>query len=77
LAWVTGLVSIERIVLWGFSLGTYPVTYCASLHKVKGVILQSPIASIGCAFKHDNMDPDIEILNDYLVNLDYIHKIKC
>jgi pimeloyl-ACP methyl ester carboxylesterase len=51
LAWITGTVELERVVLWGFSLGTYPVAYCASKYEVRGVILQSPIASIGCAFK--------------------------
>jgi pimeloyl-ACP methyl ester carboxylesterase len=42
--------SLENIILWGFSLGTYPVIYNAARHKVKAIILQCPIGSLACMF---------------------------
>jgi len=69
-------VRLDKVILWGFSLGTYPVAWCAAKYNVKGVILQAPMASVGCTFKGNEIDPDTEIGNDYLVNLDYVHKIK-
>lgn len=37
---------VEDIVLWGFSLGTFPTLYCAAKYPVLATILQSPLASI-------------------------------
>ena len=50
LAWLTQKMSIQDIILWGFSLGTYPVIHAASKYPVKGIVLQCPIASISCIF---------------------------
>lgn len=48
LAWANR--PLENIVLWGFSLGTFPVTYNAAKYKIKGCILQCPIGSLSCMF---------------------------
>lgn len=48
LAWVNR--PLDKIILWGFSLGTYPVLHCASRYPVKAIILQCPIASVSCFF---------------------------
>lgn len=50
LAWVTEFVSLKNVILWGFSLGTYPIVNAASKYEFGGVILQCPIASISCIF---------------------------
>ncbi len=50
LAWLTERVKISDVILWGFSLGTYPVVYNAAKYPVSAVILQCPIASISCLF---------------------------
>lgn len=50
LAWLSEKIKLQEIVLWGFSLGTFPVVVTASKYKVGGVILQCPIASVNCLF---------------------------
>lgn len=76
LAWITQTIPLENIILWGFSLGAYPACYCADKYKVKAVILQSPFASIANLFKEKNIDISTKIKDDFLVNLDHIHRIK-
>jgi hypothetical protein len=44
---------LNQIILWGFSLGSFPVISAAAKYPVKGVILQCPISSVGCFFKDD------------------------
>lgn len=42
---------IEKIILWGFSLGTFPTVCNASIYQnIGGMVLQCPIASINCMF---------------------------
>ena len=45
LGWVTKNTKLSEIILWGFSLGTYPVCCCASKYEISAIILQSPFAS--------------------------------
>ena len=75
LAWVTKGQSLENIILWGFSLGTYPVLYNAAKHQVKAVILQCPIASIACFFQSE-LSPEIKFKEDHFSNLSLIEKVK-
>ena len=46
LSWVSQYRQLEDIVLWGFSLGSYPTTVCSSHYNVLGVILQAPFSSL-------------------------------
>ena len=48
LSWLN--VRKEQIILWGFSLGSFPTLSVASKYKFGGVILHSPIASGACFF---------------------------
>jgi abhydrolase domain-containing protein 17 len=41
---------LDRVVLWGFSLGTYPAVVNSARFKVAGTILQCPIGSLSCMF---------------------------
>ena len=43
----------NQIILWGFSLGSYPTVSVAAQDQFGGVILQSPIASAACFFDHE------------------------
>lgn len=76
LAWAERKTSISDIILWGFSLGTFPVLHCAAKYPVQGVILQSPLASVSCMFV-DNLHKDIKFEEDYFCNLDLIHRLNC
>lgn len=69
-------MKMENIILWGFSLGTYPVVYLSSKYEPRAVILQSPLASLALFLKSGEIHPMTFIENDYLVNLNYIDKIK-
>ena len=40
----------EEIILWGFSLGTFPTAKVAAKRNFKGIILQSPLASVYSLF---------------------------
>ena len=75
LAEVTTTHSISDVILWGFSLGSFPVLYAASKYHVRGVLLQSPIASINCLF-HSNLHEDIKFKEDYFSNIELIEKVK-
>ena len=48
--WVKGPKS--SILLWGFSLGSFPTVQVAALKKVGGTILHAPLAS-GASFFDD------------------------
>jgi abhydrolase domain-containing protein 17 len=48
LAWLRR--PLEEVILWGFSLGTYPVIMCGSRLRVKASVLQCPIGSLSCMF---------------------------
>ena len=50
LGWVTKNKKLSEIILWGFSLGTYPVCCCASKYEIPAIILQSPFASLARMF---------------------------
>lgn len=54
LAWIDRPLS--EIILLGFSLGCFPTAKIASKHKVKGVILLAPMASLFSIFE-DNLTP--------------------
>lgn len=41
---------LDRVILWGFSLGTFPVVVNAARYKVAAVIIQCPIGSLSCMF---------------------------
>lgn len=64
-----------QVVLWGFSLGTYPVLNVAAKYFVKGVVLQCPIASVGCFFQ-DKFFTEIKFKEDYFANIDIISQVK-
>ena len=75
LAWITTTHALNEIILWGFSLGTFPVLYAASQYQVKGVILQCPIASVACIFQKE-LNPNAEFEDDYFSNLKLITKVR-
>lgn len=50
LAWAAKGRCVSNFILWGFSLGTYPTLYCATKYPVRGIILQSPLASVANLF---------------------------
>ena len=61
-------VPLSSIILWGFSLGSFPTITNASKYSVGGVILQSPLASIstfldGSDDKYDCQLYDSDCLN--------------
>ena len=66
---------MSQIVLWGFSLGSFPVVYNAAKHLVKAVVLQSPIASISCIFQKE-LSKNTYFKEDYLANLKYFELIR-
>lgn len=76
LAWVTGGKRLDEVILWGFSLGTFPVLACAAKYPVRAVILQCPIASISCLF-HSPLSSDLKFKEDHFSNLELISKVKC
>jgi hypothetical protein len=65
---------MNQIILWGFSLGTFPIIYNAAKYPIKGIILQSPIASVSCIF-HKELKKDTNFKEDYLANLKYFDQI--
>lgn len=42
-----------QIILWGFSLGTFPTVTAAARGNFAAVVLQSPIASAACFFDNE------------------------
>ena len=41
---------LSNIIIWGFSLGTFPVVVNAAKYNVAAIILQCPIGSLSCMF---------------------------
>lgn len=76
MAWATRTCLISEIVLWGFSLGSFPATYCASRYPVKGLIIQSPLTSVSGLFE-ENLRWNSEFENDSLSNLEIIDQVNC
>lgn len=75
LAWLTKNTKLSDIILWGFSLGSFPVVVNASKYKVGGVILQCPIASVSCLF-HEKLHPEMSFKDDHFANIDHMAGIK-
>lgn len=57
LGWITKTKKLREIILWGFSLGTYPTCYCASKYDISAIILQSPFASLARMFENISLTP--------------------
>jgi hypothetical protein len=62
------------VILWGFSLGTYPVVYNAAKYKVKACVLQCPIGSLSCMF-YDEYAVNVKFKEDHFANIDHIANI--
>ena len=71
MAWVNR--PLENIILWGFSLGSYPVVYNAAKYPVSSIILQCPIGSLSCMF-YDEYEVNIKFKEDHFANIDLITK---
>ena len=66
---------MNEIILWGFSLGTYPVVFNSAKYKVKAIILQCPIGSLSCMF-YEEYDCNIKFDDDHFANIDHITNVK-
>jgi pimeloyl-ACP methyl ester carboxylesterase len=75
LAHITDKLKLKNIILWGFSLGTFPVAKIASKYGVLATILQCPIASISCLF-HSSLNPDMKFKEDYFATINHVADIK-
>jgi fermentation-respiration switch protein FrsA (DUF1100 family) len=64
----------DEIILWGFSLGTFPTVKVASKRNFKGVILQSPLASVYSLFTEE-LTPYSSFSNDCFNLVDHISDI--
>ena len=73
LAWLN--LPLEYIILWGFSLGTFPVVSNAAKYGVGGCILQCPIGSLACMFYNDYAI-NIKFKEDHFANIDLITNIE-
>lgn len=72
LAWLKR--PLNKIILWGFSLGSYPTVSNAS--AVAGIVLQCPIASINCLFE-SNVNVNTRFKEDHFSNLERIDQVRC
>lgn len=59
MAWAQQFHRLQDLILWGFSLGSFPVVAAAAKYAVNSVILQCPIASVNCLF-YSELDPSIK-----------------
>lgn len=50
---------LQSVILWGFSLGSFPVVINAAKYGIKAVILQCPIGSLACMF-YEEYDSEIK-----------------
>lgn len=41
---------LNEVILWGFSLGCFPVAVIGARFSFKAVVLQCPIGSLSCMF---------------------------
>ena len=69
LAWVNRPLS--SIILWGFSLGTFPIVVNAAKYPVAGVVLQCPIGSLSCMF-YESYETKVRFKDDHFANIDHI-----
>ena len=63
--------ALQHIIVWGFSLGSFPTVFNAATYKLLGCILQCPIGSLSCMF-YDQYAIDIKFKEDHFANIDYI-----
>lgn len=61
-------IPLNRIILWGFSLGSYPTVCNAAKFKVGGMVLQCPIASVNCIFE-EGLTTKTRFKEDHFSNL--------
>lgn len=73
LAWADRPLS--SIILWGFSLGSFPVVFNAARYNVKAVVLQCPIGSLSCMF-YDEYAVNVKFKEDHFANIDHIAQVK-
>jgi fermentation-respiration switch protein FrsA (DUF1100 family) len=73
LAWLRRPLS--EIILWGFSLGTFPVVMNAARFSVKAAILQCPIGSLACMFAED-FRREVKFREDHFANIDHIGNVR-
>lgn len=66
---------LNKVILWGFSLGTYPIVNIAAQFPVRALLLQSPIGSVSCMF-YKNYDVDIKFKQDYFASINHIANVK-
>lgn len=50
--WATERYNPEEIIIVGRSIGSIPASYLASKHRVKKVILETPLGNMGLLIKH-------------------------
>ena len=62
---------LSNIIIWGFSLGTFPVVVNAAKYNIGGIILQCPIGSLSCMF-YEEYDNNVRFTEDHFANIDYI-----
>lgn len=62
--------------MWGFSLGCYPSCKMAGKARFKGLVLQSPLASIYSLFS-DELTPYSNFTNDCFSVLEAIGSVNC
>jgi fermentation-respiration switch protein FrsA (DUF1100 family) len=73
LAWLNK--PVNSIILWGFSLGTFPVVVNAAKYNIKAVILQCPIGSLACMF-YEEYESNIKFKEDHFANIEHIAKVQ-
>ena len=66
---------LSSIILWSFSLGTFPVVSNAAKYAVGGVVLQCPIGSLSCMF-YEEYEPGVKFKDDHFANIDKISDVK-
>jgi fermentation-respiration switch protein FrsA (DUF1100 family) len=66
---------MENVILWGFSLGTFPVAVNAAKYNPAGCILQCPIGSLSCMF-YDEYATNVRFKEDHFANIEYIGSIQ-
>ena len=64
----------SEVILWGFSLGSYPTVKYASGRQLKGVFLQSPLASL-YSLLEDQVSSQESYQNDSLSLIDHIGEV--
>ena len=65
---------VENIILWGFSLGSFPVVFNSAKYNILGCVLQCPIGSLSCMF-YDEYDVHVKFKEDHFANIDLISSI--